>query len=69
MINRLPKQFTVGGAETTRPGDPPAAESRGLQGVSDKILSAAADCVGKRPVASLSVAFAVGLALGKLVKR
>jgi hypothetical protein len=70
MINRLPKQFS-GVASTTAA---PASRISGLpseeqQRFTSRIVGAAADCVGSRPLLSLGFVFGLGILLGKLVKR
>jgi len=70
MINRLPKQFS--GASSTTAG--PASRISGLptgepQRFTSRMMGAAADCVGSRPLLSLGFVFALGIVLGKLVKR
>jgi len=70
MINRLPKKFPTLSRASAAPA---ARRMSGLSneepGGSSRIIGAAADCVGSRPVLSLGFAFALGVVLGKLVKR
>jgi ElaB/YqjD/DUF883 family membrane-anchored ribosome-binding protein len=70
MINRLPKNYAINPpkTETRRTSSAPAAQEA-APGFAARALSAAGETVGSRPVASLGVAFAVGVLLGKLVKR
>jgi ElaB/YqjD/DUF883 family membrane-anchored ribosome-binding protein len=70
MINRLPDGFKV---TTPTGGVKPAGELVGEREAASsfptRLLGAAANTVGKRPLASLGVAFVTGILLGKLVKR
>jgi ElaB/YqjD/DUF883 family membrane-anchored ribosome-binding protein len=71
MINRLPKEYLpdrpTGGL---RPASAAAGETaEGVQSMSNRMLTAAANSVGAHPVISLGVALAAGILLGKLVKR
>jgi hypothetical protein len=70
MINRLPKEFAASTSTTTSPASRISDVSgESLQGLRSRMLDAAAECVGSRPILSLSFMFALGLVLGKLVKR
>jgi len=70
MINRLPKQFSGAASANARP----ASRISGLpseepQRLTSRLVGAAADCVGSRPLLSLGFVFGLGIILGKLVKR
>jgi hypothetical protein len=73
MINRLPKEYSAGDPLATGTGSSNEGRIPGLAPAGEpfqqRILSAAANSVGTHPVASLGVAFVVGIVLGKLVKR
>jgi len=70
MINRLPKQYMLpSDGPSVRPTGSTSGVTGSAQRLTDKILSVAAEVVGTRPVASLGLAFAMGILLGKLVKR
>jgi hypothetical protein len=70
MINRLPKQYKLpSDGQSVSPTHPATGMAESAQGLKDKALSIAAQTVGSRPVVSLSMAFAMGILLGKLVKR
>jgi hypothetical protein len=69
MINRLPNGYAL-----TPESAPATGASRNLdpatpRGLSGRLLTTAAASIGEHPLASLGVAFATGLLLGKLVKR
>jgi hypothetical protein len=70
MTNRLPKEFVASASQALPPGSritQPLLEDQRSFGT--KMLDAAAECVGSRPLLSLGFIFAFGIVLGKLVKR
>lgn len=69
MINRLPKDFVVIGPATQPRTTTLEPQAEAPPNLSTRALNAAAKGIGGRPVASLAIAFVLGLAIGKLVKR
>lgn len=71
MINRLPQEHAAGlPANGVRPAEAFAPESEEQrQSLSRRALAAGANSIGAHPIISLGVAFALGIFLGKLVKR
>jgi ElaB/YqjD/DUF883 family membrane-anchored ribosome-binding protein len=70
MINRLPKEFSAPSSTSAARGSrisPLASDEP--QTASSRVMEAVANCMGSRPLVSLGVMFAVGIVLGKLVKR
>ena len=69
MINRLPNGYVISSEPATQPEGQPLGRPPEAGGLSSRLLNKAAASVGTHPVASLGLAFATGLLLGKLVKR
>jgi hypothetical protein len=70
MTNRLPKEFS---AASSTAGDSRSrisgVQNEDRRGYASRLAEAAAECVGQRPILSLGFMFALGIVLGKLVKR
>jgi hypothetical protein len=70
MINRLPKDFSAASSTAGNSHSRISGLQQGDdQGYAARLLESAAECVGQRPLLSLGVMFALGIVLGKLVKR
>ncbi len=70
MINRLPKNYVVSDRLLSEESSGVGSSSAGFaKRWSSQAASTAANCIGSRPLASLGVAFVLGLVVGKLVKQ
>ncbi len=69
MINRLPNGYAIRPGTSAAGRAVPERASAPARGLSSRLCRKAAESVGTHPIASLGVAFATGLLLGKLVKR
>jgi hypothetical protein len=69
MINRLPKEYLADGLTGEDSSAMAREAAEGVQSLTNRLRTAAANSVGAHPVLSLGAALVAGVFLGKLVKR